>query len=109
MSRPSKALKEVLLMLARRLRRFLRLALEKPLTLLALFLSVVYSVPSVWRVVLYILGFVGPPILFATGSLTLASGLAWRSLRLQLITAFAGSMIGLAVGFAVVVYVLGVW
>jgi hypothetical protein len=53
--------------------------------------------------------FVGPPILFATGSLTLASGLAWRSLRLQLVTAFAGSMIGLAVGFAVVVYVLGVW
>jgi hypothetical protein len=35
--------------------------------------------------------------------------LAWRSLRLQLVTAFAGSMIGLAVGFAVVVYVLGVW
>ena len=76
---------------------------------LALFLSAVCSVPSVWRVVLYFLGFVGPPILFATGSLTLASGLAWRSLRLQLVTAFAGSMIGLAVGFAVVVYVLGVW
>ena len=33
MSRPLKALKVVLLMLARRLRRFLRLALEKPLTL----------------------------------------------------------------------------
>ncbi len=95
-------------MLARRLRRFLRLALEKPLTLLALFLSVVYSVPSVWRVVLYFLGFVGPPILFATGSLTLASGFG-RTLPLQLVTAFAGSMIGLAVGFAVVVYVLGVW
>ncbi len=95
-------------MLARRLRRFLRLALEKPLTLLALFLSVVYSVPSVWRVVLYLLGFVGPPILLSTGALTLASGFA-RTLPLQLITAFAGSMIGLAVGSIVVVYVLGVW
>jgi hypothetical protein len=42
--------------------------------LLALVLSAVYSVPSVWRVVLYFLGFLGPPILFATGSLTLASG-----------------------------------
>jgi hypothetical protein len=108
MSRPSKALKEVLLMLARRLRRFLRLALEKPLTLLALFLSVVYSVPSVWRVVLYFLGFVGPSILFATGSLTLASGFA-RTLPLQLSVAFAGSIIGLGVGFIAVVYVLGVW
>ena len=75
---------------------------------LALFLSAVCSVPSVWRVVLYFLGFVGPPILFATGSLTFASGFA-RTLSLQLITAFAGSMIGLAVGIVVVVYVLGVW
>jgi hypothetical protein len=33
MSRPLKALKASLLMLARRLRRFLRLSLEKPLTL----------------------------------------------------------------------------
>jgi len=33
MSRPLKALKALLLMLARRLRRFLRLSLEKPLTL----------------------------------------------------------------------------
>jgi len=32
-----------------------------------------------------------------------------RRLLVQLITAFAGSMIGLAVGFIVVVYVLGVW
>jgi hypothetical protein len=42
--------------------------------LLALLLSTVYSVPSAWRVVLYFVGFVGPSILFATGSLTLASG-----------------------------------
>ena len=75
---------------------------------LALVLSAVYSVPSVWRVVLYFLGFVGPSILFATASLTLASGFA-RTLPLQLLTAFAGSMIGLAVGFVAVVYVLGAW
>jgi hypothetical protein len=76
--------------------------------LVALFQSGVYSVPSAWRVVLYFLGFVGPPILFATVSLTLASGFA-RTLPLQLITAFAGSMVGLAVGFVVVVYAFGVW
>jgi hypothetical protein len=76
--------------------------------LLALVLSAVYSVPSVWGVILYLLGFLGPPILFTTGSLTLVSGFV-RTLPLQLITAFAGSMVGLAVGFVVVVYVLGVW
>ncbi len=74
----------------------------------ALFLSAVYSVPSVGLVVLYLLAFVGPPILFATGSLTLTSGFV-SSLPLQLVVAFAGSMIGLGVGFVVVVYVLGVW
>jgi hypothetical protein len=76
--------------------------------LLALVLSAVYSVPSAWRVILYLLAFVGPSILIATGSLTLARGFA-RTLPLQLITAFAGSIIGLAVGLVVVVYVLGVW
>jgi hypothetical protein len=76
--------------------------------LLALVLSAVYSVPSAWRVVLYFLGFVGPSILFATVSLTLAGGIA-RTLPLELIVAFAGSMIGFGVGFVVVVYVLGVW
>ena len=69
--------------------------------LLALLLSAVYSTPSVWRVVLYFLGFVGPPILFATGSLTLASGLA-RTLPLQLVTALAGSMVGLGVGIVAI-------
>ena len=78
------------------------------LILLALLLSAVYSVPSVWRVITYFLGFVGPSILLATGSLTLASGFA-RTLALQLITAFVGSMVGLLVGFIAVVYVLGVW
>ncbi len=76
--------------------------------LVALLLSAVYSVPNTWRVILYLLVFAGPSILFATGSLTLASGFA-RRLPVQLITAFAGSMIGLAVGSVVVVYVLGVW
>jgi hypothetical protein len=76
--------------------------------LLALVLSAVYSVPSAWRVILYFLTFLGPSILFATGSLTLASGFA-RTLPLQLVTAYAGSIIGLAVGFVVVLYVLGVW
>ena len=76
--------------------------------LLALLLSAVYSVPSVWRVVLYFLGFVGPSILFTTGSLTLASGFA-RGILLQLIVAFAGGIIGLAAGFVADVYVLGVW
>ena len=77
------------------------------LLLLALILSAIYSVPSAWRVVLYFLGFVGPSILFATGSLTVASRFA-RTLPLQLITAFAGSTIGLGLGFVMVVYVLGV-
>jgi hypothetical protein len=74
----------------------------------ALVLSAVYSVPSAWRVVLYFLGFVGPSVLFATGSLTLTRAFA-RTLPLQLIVAFAGSMIGFGLGFVVVVYVLGVW
>jgi len=51
---------------------------------------------------------VGPSILFATGYLTLVSGFA-RTLPLQLVVAFAGSTIRLAVGIVVVVYVLGVW
>ena len=76
--------------------------------LLALVLSTVYSVPSTWRVILYFLGFVGPSILVAAGFLTLASGVV-RTLPLQLVTAFAGSMLGLGLGFVVVVYVLGVW
>jgi hypothetical protein len=76
--------------------------------LVALVCSAIYSVPSVWRVLLYFLGFVGPSILFASSSLTLASGFA-RTLLLQLVTAFAGSMIGLGVWFVVVAYVLGVW
>ena len=76
--------------------------------LLSLVLSAVYSVPSAWLVILYLLAFVEPPILLATGSLTLVSGFA-RTPPLQLASAFAGSIIGLAVGIVVVVYVLGVW
>jgi len=76
--------------------------------LLALVLSAIYSVPSAWRVVLYFLAFVGPSVLFSSGSLALASGFA-RTVPLQLIAAFAGSMIGLTVGYVVVVFVLAVW
>jgi hypothetical protein len=76
--------------------------------LLALLLSAVYSVPSSWRVILYFLVFLGPSILLATGVLTLSSGFT-RTLPLQLISAFAGSIIGLAGGFVTAVYVLGVW
>jgi hypothetical protein len=95
----------VLMFEASRRRRLLLLLL---LLLLALLLSAVYSVPSVWRVILYFLAFLGPSILFATGALTLASGFA-RTLLVQLITAFARSMIGLVAGFIVVVYMLRVW
>ena len=76
--------------------------------LLSLVLSAVYSVPSTWRVILYHMAFVGPSILFASGSRALASGFA-RTVPLQLITALAGSMIGLALGYVAVVFVLGVW
>jgi hypothetical protein len=79
------------------------------LFLLALTLSAVYSVPSTWRVVYYALAFVvGPSLLFAACSLTVASTFA-RALSVQLIVAFAGSLIGLAVGFVIAVYVPGVW
>lgn len=76
--------------------------------LLALLVSAVYSVPSAWRVVYYFLTLLGPSILMATGSLTLARGFS-RALPVQLITAMAGSLTGLVLGFVVVVYGLGVW
>jgi hypothetical protein len=75
---------------------------------LALLLSAVYSVPSPWRVVLYFLVFVGPSILLATGFLALSSSFA-RTHPLQLASAFAGSIIGLAVGFVAAINVLGGW
>jgi len=78
------------------------------LVVVALTLSAIYSVPSTWRVVYYSLASVGPSVLFATGSLAVANAFA-RSLSVQLLATFAGSLIGLAVGFVVVVYVLGVW
>jgi len=78
------------------------------LLLAALTLSAVYSVPSTWRVVYYAVVFVGPSILFAACSLTVASTFA-RALPVQLIAAFAGSLIGIAVGLVVAVYVPGVW
>jgi hypothetical protein len=78
------------------------------LVLVALILSFVYSVPSTWRVVYYSLASVGPSVLLATVSLAVANALT-RAFPVQLIAAFAGSLIGLTVGFAVAVYVLGVW
>jgi len=78
------------------------------LLLVALVLSAVYSVPSTWRVVYYALAFVGPSILLAACSLTVASTFA-RALSVQLIAAFAGSLIGLSVGFVIAVYVPGAW
>jgi hypothetical protein len=78
------------------------------LVLVALILSALYSVPSTWRVLYYSLASVGPSVLFATVSLAVANAFP-RALPVQLIAAFAGSLIGLTVGFVVVVYVLGVW
>ena len=78
------------------------------LVVVALTLSAIYSVPSSWRVVYYSLASVGPSVLFATGSLAVANAFA-RALPVQLVSAFAGSLIGLVVGFVVAVYVLGVW
>jgi hypothetical protein len=78
------------------------------LIITALVLSTVYSVPSVWRVVLYFLVFVGPSVLFTNAALTVSS--AFESvLWTQLIAAFIGSLSGLAVGFVAAVYGLGVW
>jgi hypothetical protein len=76
------------------------------LILVALVLSAVYSVPSVWRVILYFLVFVGPSVLFTNAALTVA-GTFERALWTQLITAFVGSLVGLAVGFVAAVYGLG--
>jgi hypothetical protein len=78
------------------------------LILVALVLSAVYSVPSVWRVVLYFLVFVGPSVLFTYVALTVASAFE-SALWTQLIAAFVGSLVGLAVGFVAAVYGLGVW
>src|SRR4051812_28470167 len=77
------------------------------LVVVALTLSAMYSVPSTWRVVYYSLASVGPSVLFATGSLAMANAFA-RAVPVQVFSAFAGSLIGLAVGFLVAVYVLGI-
>jgi hypothetical protein len=73
------------------------------LVLVALVLSAMYGVPSSWRVLYNSLAFVGPSILFATGLLAAANAFT-RVLPVQLIAACAGSLIGLAVGFVVAVY-----
>jgi len=73
--------------------------------LCALALCAVYSVSSTMRGVLYFLAFVGPSILFASGSLTASLTFA-RTLPVQLTSAIGGSSNGFAVGFIVVFYVL---
>jgi hypothetical protein len=85
-----------------------RLWLLGAFALLALVLSAVYSVPSVRRVLLYLLVFVGPSVLFTNAALTVVDAFdsaVWP----QLIAAFVGSLPGLAVGFVAAVYGLGVW
>ena len=77
------------------------------LILAALVLSASYSVPTVWRVVLYFLVFVGPSVLFTNVALTVASAFE-SALWTQLIAAFVGSLVGLAVGFVAAVYGLGI-
>jgi hypothetical protein len=77
------------------------------LILVALVLSAVYSVPGVWRVVLYFLVFVGPSVLFTNAALTVASAFE-SALWTQLIAASVGSLGGLAVGFVAAVYGLGI-
>jgi hypothetical protein len=77
------------------------------LVLVSLMLSATYDVPSSWRVLYYSLAFVGPSILFASGLLALVNAFT-RALPVHLIAACAGSLIGLAAGFVVAVYVLAV-
>jgi hypothetical protein len=85
-----------------------RLWLLGAFALLALVLSAVYSVPSVRRVLLYFLVFVGPSVLFNNAALTVVDAFD-SAVWTQLIAAFVGSLPGLAVGFVAAVYGLGVW
>jgi hypothetical protein len=85
-----------------------RLWLLGAFALLALVLSAVYSVPSVQRVLLYFLVFVGPSVLFTNAALTVVDAFD-SAVWTQLIAAFVGSLPGLAVGFVAAVYGLGVW
>jgi hypothetical protein len=85
-----------------------RLWLLGAFALLALVLSAVYSVPSVRRVLLYFLVFVGPSVLFTNAALTVVDAFD-SAVWTQLIAAFVGSLPGLAVGFVAAVYGLGVW
>lgn len=76
--------------------------------LIAIGLSLRYRVPSAARVALYLLAFCGPSILLATGLLSLRSTVTSAPVN-QLAVAFAGSIVGLGLGFIVVVYGLRVW
>jgi hypothetical protein len=76
--------------------------------LLALLLSVVYSVPSAPRVVLYGVAFLGPAILLATGFLTVAASLT-RSSGAHVAASLAGTVIGLLAGLGLSIFALGAW
>ena len=76
--------------------------------LLALLLSALYSVPSTVLVVVYMLTFLGPAILLATGLLAVAH--TWTMSRLgQLAASLAGVVIGLLAGLVLAVFGLRVW
>jgi hypothetical protein len=78
------------------------------IALLALGLSVIYSVPSTARLTVYLLAFCGPSVVSATMFLSLAR-VFMKAQSGQLPIALAGSMVGLAFGFILVVYGLRVW
>jgi hypothetical protein len=78
------------------------------IVVLAVGLSVRYSVPSTARVAVYLLVFCGPSILLATSVLSLSRTFTRAPLG-QLAAAAVGSIGGLALGFIIVVYGLRIW
>lgn len=69
--------------------------------------ALAYDVPSIVRVVVVFLAFCGPPLLLASGFLSV-----WRPSNkpvTQLGVAVAGNTIGLAIGWIAIVYGIGVW
>jgi len=78
------------------------------IAIVAIGLSVIYSVPSTARVTVYLLAFCGPSIVLATMFLSLGRVFIKSQLG-QLPIAIIGSIVGLASGFVLVVYGLRVW
>ena len=76
--------------------------------LASMLLGMAYAVPDLARLLLYVVTLVGPILLVPT--LLLARTPSQRTdITANLRTALAGALLGLAVGFVVVVFVLGVW